>query len=218
VEGFVHRWTSRRYLRCSHRRSRNATRDFCSWYRSARSKNFSSWTLHRTVVGLATVTRGGAVWNDLWPSGVLLHVASGAAIQNVELLSDKRGTAISALCEGTEMVQVNTFGSNSLYLNIGLAFTNCMEQSPYWEADSHSASQEIPTFYGTPRFITVFTTARLWSLSWATWIQSTPSPLYFPKIYSNIILPSTPRSSEWSLPFRFSDRVGHKGEVVSVIR
>jgi len=34
------------------------------------------------------------------------------------------------------------------------------------------------------------------------------SPLFppcFPKIHSNIILASTPRSSEWSLPFLFSD-------------
>jgi hypothetical protein len=49
-----------------------------------------------------------------------------------------------------------------------------MEQSP-WEDGSHSASQEIPPpFYGNRRFITVFTTARHWSLSWAKWIQSTP--------------------------------------------
>jgi hypothetical protein len=49
----------------------------------------------------------------------------------------------------------------------------------------------------------VFTTARHWSLSWARWIQSTPS--HFPKIYCNI-LPSTPKSSEWTLPFRFPDK------------
>jgi hypothetical protein len=35
------------------------------------------------------------------------------------------------------------------------------------ESNSHSASQEIP--------ITVFTTARHWSLSWVRWIQSIPS-------------------------------------------
>jgi hypothetical protein len=34
-----------------------------------------------------------------------------------------------------------------------------MEQSPSWEANSHSASQEIPRFYGARRFITVFTRA-----------------------------------------------------------
>jgi len=28
----------------------------------------------------------------------------------------------------------------------------------------------------------------------------------FPNIHSNIILPSTPRSSDWSLPFRISDQ------------
>jgi hypothetical protein len=30
-------------------------------------------------------------------------------------------------------------------------------------------------------------------------------PQYFPKIYFNIILPSTPRFSEWSLTFKFSN-------------
>jgi hypothetical protein len=31
-------------------------------------------------------------------------------------------------------------------------------------------------------------------------------PPYFLKIHSNITLPSTPRSSEWCLPFKFSDQ------------
>jgi hypothetical protein len=31
-------------------------------------------------------------------------------------------------------------------------------------------------------------------------------PTYLFKIQSNIILPFTPRSSEWSLPFRFTDQ------------
>jgi hypothetical protein len=35
--------------------------------------------------------------------------------------------------------------------------------------------KNFPTFYGTRRFNTVFTRALLWSLSWVTWIQSTPS-------------------------------------------
>jgi hypothetical protein len=62
-----------------------------------------------------------------------------------------------------------------------------MEQRPFWEANSFSASQEIPAFYGTWRFITVFTTARHMSLSWASWIQSMP-PSHFLKTYFNIIL------------------------------
>jgi len=49
-----------------------------------------------------------------------------------------------------------------------------MEQSPSWEASSHSASQ-IPHLLWTRRFITVFTTAHHWSLSWFGCIHSTPS-------------------------------------------
>jgi len=41
--------------------------------------------------------------------------------------------------------------------------------------DSRPDSQEIPCFYGTRRFITVFKRARHWTLSWTTWIQYTPS-------------------------------------------
>jgi len=33
----------------------------------------------------------------------------------------------------------------------------------------------VTAFYGTLRFITVHTTARHWSLSWAKWVQITPS-------------------------------------------
>jgi len=51
--------------------------------------------------------------------------------------------------------------------------TNSIKRSPYWEANIHSASQEIPTFYGNRRFITVFTTAHHCTLSRATFIQST---------------------------------------------
>jgi len=47
-----------------------------------------------------------------------------------------------------------------------------MEQSPYRKANSHSAGQSIPCLYGTRNFITVFTRARYWSLSWVRWIQS----------------------------------------------
>jgi len=35
--------------------------------------------------------------------------------------------------------------------------------------------QKSPTFYGSWRFITVFTRARHWYPSWARWILSTPS-------------------------------------------
>ena len=56
--------------------------------------------------------------------------------------------------------------------------------------------------YETRRFISAFTTARHLSLFWARSIQSTP-PSHFLKNYLNIILPTTPGSSKWSLPHIF---------------
>jgi len=49
-----------------------------------------------------------------------------------------------------------------------------MEQSPSWEANRFAASQEIPPFYGTRRFITALASARHLSLFLASSIQSTP--------------------------------------------
>jgi len=78
--------------------------------------------------------------------------------------------------------------------------TNSTEQSPSWEANSHSASQ-IPHLLWKPQVYYHFTRACHWSLHWATRIQSTPSHLISLKNHSNIniILPSIPRSSKWSL-------------------
>jgi hypothetical protein len=50
-----------------------------------------------------------------------------------------------------------------------------MEQSPSWEADSHSANQELTAFSGVRMFVIVFTRSHHWSLSWARWIQYKPS-------------------------------------------
>ena len=49
-----------------------------------------------------------------------------------------------------------------------------MEQSPSWEANSFSASQEFPHILWKPRLITEFMIARHLSVSWATFIQSMP--------------------------------------------
>jgi len=64
--------------------------------------------------------------------------------------------------------------------------------------------KKFPAFCGTRKFITLFTRDRNFSFL----NQMYPVhifPTYFPQILCNIILPSTPRSSEWSLPFRFSN-------------
>jgi hypothetical protein len=76
--------------------------------------------------------------------------------------------------------------------------TNSMEQSTSWEANSHSASQ-IPRLLWKPKVHYRVHN----SLSQMHLVHIPP---YFPKTHSNIILPSRPRSHEWSLPFRFCDQ------------
>jgi hypothetical protein len=51
--------------------------------------------------------------------------------------------------------------------------TYSMEQSPSWEANPFSG-KKLPSFYGTRRFITTFTSARHLSLSWACSTKSMP--------------------------------------------
>jgi hypothetical protein len=65
-------------------------------------------------------------------------------------------------------------------------------------------SKKFPSLYGTRRFITAFTSARQLSLSLASSIQFIPPTSHFLNICLNIILPSTPGITRWSLSLRFS--------------
>jgi hypothetical protein len=74
------------------------------------------------------------------------------------------------------------------------------------DANSHSASQEISRLLSSPSVhYPVHKIPELVPILSQMHSVNTFLP-YFLKIRSNIILPSTPRSSEWYIPFRFSER------------
>lgn len=75
----------------------------------------------------------------------------------------------------------------------GVAPTKSLRQKPSTNADSSSASHEIPRpFFGSRRF--------------ATGLQGRKNPVQIipPYVHLNIIFPSTPSSSKWSLSLRYS--------------
>jgi len=81
-------------------------------------------------------------------------------------------------------------------------WTNSMEQGPSWEANSHSASQQIPRLLWNWKVHYRLHENMLLVLSWA---RFTFQP-YFPKIHSDIIFQSTPSLQMVSFPQVFRSK------------
>ena len=70
----------------------------------------------------------------------------------------------------------------------------CMDAPPE-KLTGAQLIKKFPVFYGTRRFIIAFTTSRHLFLSWARSVHSMPPDPTSMKVHFNIILPSTPGSS-----------------------
>jgi hypothetical protein len=97
--------------------------------------------------------------------------------------------------EGWTNTQIHTQHSDSTNLLVPLLRKDSMEQNPSWEANNHSANQEIPCLpWNLKLHYRVLPLVPILS-------QKNPINFlsYFPKIHSNIIHPFTPRSSTCGL-------------------
>jgi len=107
---------------------------------------------------------------DEWKR-LLISVMNCSCWTSGELLVTER---LSAWQQGSYCVEFENYTRSAAIIGIDGSTKSSLEQSPSWEANISSDTQEIATFYGTRGFITAFTSARHLSLSWARSIQSIP--------------------------------------------
>jgi hypothetical protein len=110
--------------------------------------------------------------------------------------------------QSVQIITGQTYWINTRYCNglhnfkLSVILTNSMEQSPSWRANRSSASQEIPSIIQNAKAHYCFHNSLL-----LVPILRQINPIhdhlpYLLKIHFVIFLPSTHRSSQWSLSFR----------------
>jgi len=104
--------------------------------------------------------------------------------------------------------QNNSFVCDIVWLDKELInkLTNSAKQSPSSEPNSHPATQEISRLLWNPKvhYRVHNSLPPIPILRQMNLVHSCPH--YFSNIISSIVIPSTPKSSEWSLPFGYSDQ------------
>ena len=95
------------------------------------------------------------------------------------------------------------FASHSYMFRLTFLLTYSMKQSPSWEANGFSASQEIPHILWNPKFHYCIHKSPPPLPTFSQLVPVHTSTSHFLKIHFNIILPSPPGFSKWFLTLRF---------------
>jgi hypothetical protein len=117
-----------------------------------------------------------------------------------------------------DWVHLNCSGTSQMYFTVwiswySLIFTDCemlinsLEQSYSSNDNTACLVKKFPAFYGNGKFITVFTTANHWTLSWAGWTNSkfsnplSLSLILILSLYLCLVLPNV------SVPYGFLNNI-----------
>jgi hypothetical protein len=128
------------------------------------------------------------LWTRQWTSGLNKFIG-------MSWLTEQALASQEQLCS-MESVVWKTLRVHNLYFSPNIINLTSWSWALLEKLPVVQLLQNFPAFYGTRRFITVFTRGLHWSLSWARSIQTTPP--HVSKIHFNIIHPPPEILLGWS--------------------